>query len=192
MQYYICKAATIFLFSLITINAWAANKLLCQQNFEGKQKSGAIEKIIIIDNQLSLNVKIDTGATIASLSAINIKTYQFNKKLWVRFEIDLPSTKQKFILDKPVLRYMSILKRKEEISNPLQANITTRSLRPVIELPICIGNQVKKISVNLADRSDFHYPMLLGKDALKQFHIVVDVAEKYLIPPSCSEFHNGE
>lgn len=175
MKYYLF---TLILFFSLTTNSLA--------NGVNKQRAGSVERIILLDNKLIIDTKMDTGATIASLSAVNIKTYRLHNKLWVQFEVDIPSSKQKFMLNKPVLRYMSILKRKEEIPTAdAEVTLTKHSLRPVIELPICLGNQIKKISVNLVDRSNFRYPMLLGKNALRQFHLVVDVDEKYLIPPQC-------
>lgn len=175
------------IFILITVNNHcAANLTETAPTFaSNKQLVGNIEKVMLTEQNIIIDAKLDTGADIASLSAVNIKINRIGKRLWVSCQLNLPSSQSKITLNKPLLRYMLIRKRNEERLTT-QADVSKYNLRPVIELPICIGKQIKIITVNLVDRSNFHYPMLLGKEALKQFHFIVDVEKNYLLPPGCT------
>ena len=58
--------------------------------------------------------------------------------------------------------------------------------RPVIELTLCIGDRKEKLNVNLADRRRFSQPMLIGRDALRALHAMVDAADKFAVgEPRC-------
>ncbi len=50
--------------------------------------------------------------------------------------------------------------------------------RPMVMLTVCMGRRAEQIEVNLTDRSDFSYPLLIGADALKRLGAVVDPSLK--------------
>lgn len=137
---------------------------------DGKIVLGRIAKITLVDKDLTLDAKLDTGATMAALTATNIKIFNRDGKLWVQFTVNLPSVNKKVAFTEAVVRYTHILKRNEENTSDKYA------IRPVISLIVGIGSQRKPILISLTDRSFFRYPMLLGSDALKKFNIVVDVS----------------
>jgi len=56
--------------------------------------------------------------------------------------------------------------------------------RPEIELEICLGGVKKRIRVNLADRGEMNYRMILGRTALEG-DFIVDVSKKYIAGPGC-------
>ncbi|MBL8225623.1 MAG: ATP-dependent zinc protease [Chromatiales bacterium] len=57
--------------------------------------------------------------------------------------------------------------------------------RPVIAMQLCIGNRWLDARVNLADRSGFLYPLLIGRDTLIAGNFLVDPAALYLEPARC-------
>jgi hypothetical protein len=57
--------------------------------------------------------------------------------------------------------------------------------RPLIAMQICLGHQVNIIKVNLMDRQNFNYSFLFGREAMRQFKIVMDPSKKYLNPLKC-------
>lgn len=165
---------SVMLFFLLTsINVFA---------LDSKPVLGNVEKVILIEKNIELNAKLDTGATTASVSAKNIKIFKNNNKNWVQFTVYIPQTQKEITFTKPLLRFSHILKRQDE-------NTLSRkefSNRPVVDFWICIGNQKENISVNLIDRTQFRYPMLLGSDAIKKLNILVDVSQQYRSKPNCS------
>ena len=56
--------------------------------------------------------------------------------------------------------------------------------RPVISLGICLGNIYRQVNVNLADRTNYNYTMLIGRDYLNGVYIV-DVEIVHTTKPTC-------
>ena len=62
-----------------------------------------------------------------------------------------------------------------------------REQRPVVEIDLCIASKKVRIKANLNDRSMVKYPIILGRNALKD-HFIVDVNKRSkTIPPICPD-----
>jgi hypothetical protein len=168
---------------IVPLNAFAANNnpIMCN----GKQVLGKIEKVVLLDKNLLLDAKLDTGAAMASISATDIETFKRDNKDWVRFSVYSPTTHLKTTFVKPLIKYVHILKRKEENNKKMSLNDKQYGSRAVVPFLICIGDQKKIVNVNLIDRTQFLYPILLGSSTLNQFNVLVDVSQKYLTSPKC-------
>lgn len=112
--------------------------------------------------------RIDTGATTTSIFAAEIEEFQQDGKPWVRFLVRNPETKKDYRLEMRVSRIAAIRKR--------GAEGTTR--RPAVALVLTIGEISKQVDVNLADRTGFKFPLLIGRDFLNGT-AVVDVSLEY-------------
>jgi hypothetical protein len=55
-----------------------------------------------------------------------------------------------------------------------------------VELEICLGSRRIRSKVNLADRSVVKYPLILGRNFLKE-NFVVDVKRRRTTKPNCPE-----
>jgi hypothetical protein len=62
--------------------------------------------------------------------------------------------------------------------------------RPVVEMEVCIAGRVVRTEVSLIDRSEFNYPLLLGRNALQTFALV-DPGETFLSEPVCAPQRNN-
>lgn len=136
---------------------------------------GYVENANIQPDDITLSAKLDTGAQTASLNAINIKEYSKDEQSWVSF--DLPITETKLV------HFEKRLARTAKIKQNLIGNDPQNSksiARPVIMMDVCIKQQCKTIEVNLTDRSNFDYPLLLGRNALVHFDAIVDPEHKYI------------
>ena len=146
--------------------------LLITINADAKEVIGIYEKVSINGTNFSLRAKIDTGAKNSSLNAVNYEIYSRDGENWIRF--DMVNKEGKTIsLNKRVKRYTGI-KRKNASSQK----------RPAILLDICIGKVSKKVEVNLVDRSNFNYQLLIGRSFLHGAFIV-DVEKTYTSEPRC-------
>lgn len=164
-------------------NVWSTNYAAQQLiTCNGKYVLGGIEQVKLLDNNLVLDAKLDTGATMSSLTATNIKIFKRHHKTWVQFVVYLPKTKRKISLIKPLKGFISIRKRNDEMHKD---NSSSDQRRMIIPLKICMGNQKRIILVNLIDRSTFMYPMLIGRDTIKSFDSVIDVSQQYLSQADC-------
>ncbi|KPW76719.1 hypothetical protein ALQ65_00728 [Pseudomonas syringae pv. coriandricola] len=144
---------------------------------------GLNEYARLIDIDVEVPAKLDTGAKTASLSARDIKPFKRNGERWVRFYLAIDS-KHIHPIERPLARVSKIKRRADDL-DPDDKN--THSSRPVISLAVCMGEVLRTIEVNLTDRSAFQYPLLIGSEALKRFDALVDPSLKYAAgKPGCA------
>ncbi|KRW58156.1 retropepsin-like aspartic peptidase RloA [Pseudomonas sp. TTU2014-080ASC] len=149
----------------------------------GKNIYGLNEYVKVFDLNLDLAAKLDTGAKTASLSARDITRFKRNGETWVRFNLAIDASHTSSI-ERPLAR-ISKIKRRAGDYDPEEDK--TYTARPVIELDVCMGNNLQTIEVNLTDRSAFEYPLLIGSEALKRFSALVDPSLTYASgKPACS------
>lgn len=129
---------------------------------------GGVEDVILLPWGIKLPARIDTGAAKSSLDAREIKIrddmVQFKlPKKWGGLQVRLP------IIEWRHIRTPEGLER-----------------RPLVEVEICFGSKRIRTLVNLADRSMVKYPLILGRNFLKE-DFVVDVKRRRTAPPSCPD-----
>lgn len=140
---------------------------------------GWIEPILILNDEVELKAKLDSGAKTSSLDASDIEYFNWNGKRWVRFTIDDPITGTPITLERPRVRDV-LIKRHN----------SAHQRRPVVLMEICIGEYTREVEVNLIDRSEFLYRMLLGRSALESI-AVIDPGETLLSTPACAGSDNN-
>ena len=137
------------------------------------QTIGWIEHVQIPTNDVTFTAKIDTGADHSSLNARNIEIYGDNGSERVRFETETKEGKVSQF-DLPLLRIANIKRKRAE---PIQ--------RPVVSMDLCVGNTLKTAEVNLANRQNFKYRMLIGRSFLKDEYLV-NSGKKFTAKPACT------
>ena len=137
-----------------------------------RQKFGWIEKVRIQPGDLLVHAKLDTGADTCSLGATNVKTFKRDGLKWVRFKIRNRDGEARTI-ETPIIRKTRI-KRINGLSQE----------RLVVQFDVCLGDHRMKVDVNLVNRSNFSYRMLIGRNFLAG-HGVVDPAATYASEPNC-------
>lgn len=138
------------------------------------QTIGWIEHVSIQPEKMLMKAKIDTGADNSSIHAEDIRITEKDNVELVKFTLRNKQG-ETMQLEKPLVRY-ALIKRKG--AKPLQ--------RPVVEMDLCVGNTVKTVPVNLANRKNFTYRMLIGRSYLKQGY-VVDSNRQYIAEPTCGD-----
>lgn len=133
---------------------------------------GRVEYVQLNPSEKILKARIDTGAGISSLNAIDLVQFQRDGKNWVRFNIIDPETKQPLAFEKKVKRYVTI----KQLSGEDQR-------RPIIVMGLVLGSINEQVELTLADRSDYVYQLLIGRNFLRD-RAIVDVSHKYTIKPS--------
>lgn len=145
---------------------------------------GLHEHVLLNELDLKLPAKLDTGAETASLSAKNIHVFKRDGGEWVRFQLGVQSVEQAPVIEKPLAR-MSYIKRRADDRQPGDKQLY--SARPVVNMEICVGDELKSIEVNLTDRSAFDFPLLIGSTALKKLNAAVSPSLRYSAgQPSCA------
>lgn len=165
----VVKLIVYLLGSGVLLNAAGATA-----NVSSKQILGLHEYVHIAEFDISLKAKLDTGATTSSLSATDIKEFERDGEDWVSFRLAFKEATDK-TYELPVSRISKIKHRAGEkiIHNKKYSS------RPVVDLKVTMGDETHTIEVNLADRTRFKYPFLVGSKALKKFNAIVDPAVSF-------------
>lgn len=131
---------------------------------------------LYLDGQpIRVKAKLDTGAKISSLDATDIAPFERDGKRWVRFRPSRSGAEQASLVEQPIARYVRIKRHNG-----------SHDRRPVIRLPLCLGDELRTVEVNLTDRGNFIYPLLLGRKALAGL-AVVDPARTFVRAPRCDD-----
>ena len=149
--------------------AWAGHAVA-----QTKETLGWVEKIRIFPGDVVLHAKLDTGADYSSLSARDIDEFAKEGKRWVRFSVVNRYGKET-TLERPVQRYALIKRHNGK-----------HQKRPVIRLGLCVGVSFMETDVNLVDRTNFEYQMLIGRSFLAG-HAIVDAANTFTREPDCQK-----
>lgn len=122
---------------------------------------GWVENAHLVDPGLDLKAKLDTGAETSSLGARIIKKFKKDGKRWVRFAVTDRNSGEEFVLVRKRVRTIGVVQHDG-----------SRQTRPVVMLEICVDQTRMETEVSLIDRSEFNYPLLLGRTALASFTLV--------------------
>jgi hypothetical protein len=134
---------------------------------------GHVERVIISDQGFSLKARLDTGAETTSLDAHNIRRIRRGDSRYVRFDVIDPESGEFVALERPLVRNVRI-----------RQHGGTWMRRPVVKMWLCIGPLVHEVEVNLTPRSEFLYPLLIGRSAMRGT-IVVDPELTFTQRPEC-------
>ncbi|MAE03035.1 MAG: hypothetical protein CMK25_02125 [Porticoccaceae bacterium] len=130
---------------------------------------GAVEWVAVGRSELMMEARIDTGADTTSIHADNIQLIEKDGRRYVRFVLVEPETGRQ-VRQELRLRRRVLIKQ----SNGL------RDRRFVVRMWVAVGDTRSRIDVNLTDRTDFEYPMLIGRNFLTD-SLIVDVSRHHTI-----------
>ena len=160
-------SAFIFLFwSLLVGSAMATNEKII---------FGYIEKATLIDKDLTLSAKLDTGAKSASLNATHIHEIDIDGKPYLNFIVPSKEGDIQFTCE-----YVGEVNIKVRAGETQASPLLRRSIqRPVVLMHIKLAEKEQVIRVNLTNRKRFIYPLLLGREAIIAFGGLIDPSLKY-------------
>jgi len=137
--------------------------------FENKLVLGEIENVLLVDQQLTLSARVDTGAETSSLGVYNQRLFERDGRQWVRFSLSD---------DKKAKLYEYRVRGRVRIK---QSAILEGEERIEIRMAIKIGDKSYKRQIfNLSDRSFLDHQLLIGRSFLTDT-AVVDASVKYLL-----------
>ena len=134
----------------------------------GKMVMGWLETVFLRPLNLHATAKLDTGAKTSSVHAGKIEHFTRDGKPWVRFEFVASKGADAIKIERPLVRKAVIKER-----------LSRSSTREVVMLSICKNGREYETEFTLNDRSNFNYPMLLGRSFLAGVALV-DSAETFL------------
>ena len=170
MKKHIRITGFIFSFSLIVVQLIGVSDAL--SSGKDKQVVGWVEYVTILPENIKIKAKLDTGARTSSLNAVNMVEFERGGDTFIRF--DLADWKGRTeTVEAKVIR---IAKIKQHNSEPER--------RLVIRIGICLEKVYKQVEVNLVNRSNFNYQLLIGRSFLRG-EFAVDPAKTFTIKTDC-------
>ena len=160
----------------ILLIVWAFPVIIYSKE-PAKVIAGWVENVRIENQDYKVKAKLDTGAKTSSINATNIESFKKYEEKWVRFTLSLVDSKEnrhKINIEKPRSRKASI---KNHDGSP--------DKRYVVELQICFNGRTFTTEFTLADRSEYIYDVLLGRQFLQNV-AVIDPDETFLTLAECS------
>ena len=139
-----------------------------------KDVLGWIEKVRIFPGNLLIHAKLDTGADFCSLGTPDIETFRKGGKRFARFLVRNRAGEERKVVAE-VVRTTKIKRINGKASK-----------RVVVRLDVCLGSHHMEVDVNLVNRSNYSYRMLIGRNFLSG-NIVVDSSRTYVSKPICED-----
>lgn len=138
---------------------------------------GRIEYVVMQDVGIKLKARIDTGAGVSSIDAkiLQIKTAAAGSGERVLFELRDDAGNAKSV-ERKIVEWAAIKGK----------GTTKLTRRPVVILDFCLGGKRLEGRINLADRSGFLYPVLIGRNILKTGDFLIDPSKTFMRPPGCT------
>lgn len=150
-----------------SIKQSAPAKLVDRVN--GKIIVGEVEHVYLFGPGFVYDARIDSGAETSSLDARNVERFERDGVTWVRFDVPVPGEEGVYkTLERKLVRNVRILQS--------AADDTER--RAVVELEFAVGDHKQKAEFNLSARDSLSYPILVGRNILRDV-MVVDVGKEY-------------
>ncbi len=179
--YKLCATKNIFVVIFIGLLFGAGCSIQKTQAVSSSEQQtqtvGWVEKARIAGVEKEIKAKLDTGATTTSINAEILdkpdKKSESGGMIKFRFT---NGEGNKEVFELPVVRWVEIKSRE---GGDLR--------RPVVRMKMCVAGRWIEEEVNLADREDFNYPVLIGRNMLKQGKLAVDSAKTFTTDPSCPE-----
>jgi hypothetical protein len=160
----VCLSVSLMILFLLMIPLLRVGEVSAEE----KITIGEVEEVVLMPWGVRLPARIDTGAATSSLDARELTI----KKNIAEFR--LPKMYGGLRLRLPVKGWQKIR----------SADFTER--RPVVEMSFCIGPKLIRTLITLNDRSTVTYPLIIGRNILKN-KFVVDCMHSNCLPPSCPE-----
>jgi len=134
------------------------------------QTVGWVENVKMTNIEFPIEAKLDTGATTTSLNAeiLEKPSDEVESGGLVRFNF-VDGEGNKTLFERPLTRWV---------------DIKGEGRRPVVQMSFCLAGEWVEGEVNLAERDQFNYAVLVGRNLLKERRLAVDSAQTFTLPDS--------
>lgn len=141
-------------------------------NVDGKMVLGRTEWIWVESVNRVFRARVDSGATTSSLSARDIVEFERDGENWVRFNM---------VPDDETDDSYEVEARRVRVAKIRQSSTDELDRRPVVSMTVRIGDFTENAEFTLTDRTQMTYPILLGREFLRDVALI-DVAKSYYQP----------
>ena len=127
---------------------------------------GEVEPIYFLPMKSPFAARIDTGATTSSLDCQDVEYFERDGEKWVAFKLKNRKTGEEHVFEKKVERSFKVKRAGKDES------------RKAIKMDVKMGGEVFSAVFSIADRSNFDYQGLVGRNILTG-RFLVDTSTSY-------------
>lgn len=127
---------------------------------------GSEEVFTVEPGGIRLKALVDTGAATCSLSVLELTLFERDGSQWVRFKLEDDTGGEPQQIELPIKRHVRVARPGFD-----------RQRRPIVDMSLTVGEITHMVEVNLVERGEFEFPLLVGRNFLKDA-AVVDVSRK--------------
>ena len=129
---------------------------------------GEVEPIYFLPMKSPFATRIDTGATTSSLDCQDVEYFERDGEKWVAFKLKNRKTGEEHVFEKKVERSFKVKRAGKDES------------RKAIKMDVKMGGEVFSAVFSIADRSNFDYQGLVGRNILTG-RFLVDTSTSYTL-----------
>lgn len=161
----------VSLFTMLAIVGF--HSAIASDETSATQIVGWVENTKITGVDGEIKAKLDTGATTASINAEILEKPDESVESGGTVKFYFVDTDgNKTLFERPLERWVKI---------------KGEDKRAVVLMNMCLAGQQIEGEVTLAERDDFNYAVLVGRNFLKKGRLAIDSADSFLAPPTCDE-----
>ena len=129
---------------------------------------GEVEPIYFLPMKSPFAARIDSGATTSSLDCQDVEYFERDGEKWVAFKLKNRKTGEEHVFEKKVERSFKVKRAGKDES------------RKAIKMDVKMGGEVFSAVFSIADRSNFDYQGLVGRNILTG-RFLVDTSTSYTL-----------
>ena len=129
---------------------------------------GEVEPIYFLPMKSPFAARIDTGATTSSLDCQDVEYFERDGEKWVAIKLKNRKTGEEHVFEKKVERSFKVKRAGKDES------------RKAIKMDVKMGGEVFSAVFSIADRSNFDYQGLVGRNILTG-RFLVDTSTSYTL-----------
>ena len=129
---------------------------------------GEVEPIYFLPMKSPFAARIDTGATTSSLDCQDVEYFERDGEKWVAFKLKNRKTGEEHVFEKKVERSFKVKRAGKDES------------RKAIKMDVKMGGEGFSAVFSIADRSNFDYQGLVGRNILTG-RFLVDTSTSYTL-----------
>ena len=127
---------------------------------------GEVEPIYFLPMKSPFLARVDTGATTSSLDCQDIEFFERDGEKWVSFKLKNRKTSEEHVFEKKIERSFRVRRMGND------------ERRKAVKMDVKMGNNVFTAMFSIADRSEFDYQGLIGRNILTG-RFIVDTSTSY-------------
>jgi hypothetical protein len=129
---------------------------------------GEVEPIYFLPMKSPFLARVDTGATTSSIDCDDVEYFERDGERWVAFKLKNRKTGEEHVFEKKVERSFKVRRMGED------------ERRKAVKMDVKMGKEVFSAVFSIADREQFDYQGLIGRNILTGRYIV-DTSTSYTL-----------